>query len=92
MKSALTFLSVALGVALSGNALAGHGKTKLDLNGDKVISRQEAAARPMIAQNFDRIDTNRDGVLSKDELKAFRKAHRKEMKELRKTDRAALGK
>ncbi len=42
----------------------------LDINGDGLISREEAAAAPRLAKNFDRIDTNHDGFLSRDELKA----------------------
>lgn len=91
MKTALTVLTVAIGVMLAGDASADRGKAKIDLDGDKVISRQEAAARPVLARNFDRIDSNRDGVLTKDELKAFRKAHRKEMKARHKEERAASG-
>lgn len=50
-----------------------------DTNGDGLISRAEAAALPMIAKNFDAIDTNHDGQLSKDELKAFFQAKRQQM-------------
>jgi Ca2+-binding EF-hand superfamily protein len=50
-----------------------------DTNGDGLISRQEAAALPMLAKHFDEIDTNHDGQLSKDELKAYFKAKREQM-------------
>ena len=50
-----------------------------DTNGDGLISRQEAAALPKLAQSFDAIDTNHDGQLSKDELKAYFKARREQM-------------
>jgi Ca2+-binding EF-hand superfamily protein len=59
----------------------GHLMEKLraaDTNGDGLISRQEAAALPMIAKNFDAIDANHDGQLSKDELKAYFQAKRQE--------------
>jgi Ca2+-binding EF-hand superfamily protein len=50
-----------------------------DTNGDGLISRQEAAALPHLAQQFDAIDADHDGQLSKDELKAFFKARREQM-------------
>jgi hypothetical protein len=50
-----------------------------DTNGDGLISRQEAAALPMLAKNFDAIDANHDGQLSKDELKAYFQAKRQGM-------------
>jgi EF hand domain-containing protein len=50
-----------------------------DTNGDGLISRQEAAALPKLAQNFDAIDANHDGQISKDELKGFFKAKREQM-------------
>jgi len=43
-----------------------------DTNGDGNISKAEAAAAlPMISKHFDEIDTNHDGQLTPDELKAF---------------------
>jgi Ca2+-binding protein (EF-Hand superfamily) len=52
----------------------GHGLKALDKDGDGRISRDEAAAAPRLAQHFDAIDTNRDGFLTMDELKAARHA------------------
>ncbi|WP_425479492.1 EF-hand domain-containing protein [Xanthomonas arboricola] len=40
---------------------------KLDKNGDGVIDRSEAAADPKLAAQFDTLDTNKDGKLSRDE-------------------------
>jgi Ca2+-binding EF-hand superfamily protein len=58
---------------------AGHGLKALDKDGDGKISREEAAAAPHLAKNFDRIDTNHDGFITPDELgaahQAMRKAH-----------------
>lgn len=51
-------------------AHAGHGFAAMDKNGDGVISRDEAAARPRMAKKFDTLDANKDGALSKDEMKA----------------------
>ncbi|TAG27801.1 MAG: hypothetical protein EAZ37_03530 [Burkholderiales bacterium] len=50
------------------------GMRKLDANKDKLISREEAKASPMLSKNFDAIDTNKDGQLSRDELKAHHQA------------------
>lgn len=42
-----------------------------DTNGDGMLSRQEAAAMPRLAEHFDEIDTNKDGQITADELRAF---------------------
>src|SRR5262245_51663959 len=44
---------------------------RADTNHDGMISREEAAALPMISKHFDEIDTNHDGQLTADELHAF---------------------
>jgi Ca2+-binding EF-hand superfamily protein len=41
-----------------------------DKNGDGVLSKDEAAALPMLGRRFDRLDTNKDGYLSSDEIEA----------------------
>ena len=41
-----------------------------DKDGDRKISRAEAVALPGIAKHFDEIDTNKDGFVTKEELKA----------------------
>ena len=46
-----------------------------DKDGDGKISRAEAIALPRLAKHFDEIDTNKDGFLSKEELKASREKH-----------------
>src|SRR4051812_38611466 len=46
-----------------------------DTNGDGMLSKQEAAALPRIAERFDAIDANGDGQVTADELHAFMKAH-----------------
>ncbi len=52
----------------------GHGNShsKLDTDGSKAISRSEAASHPRLAERFDAIDTNKDGQLTQDEMKAHR--------------------
>ena len=42
-----------------------------DKDGDGKISRAEAVALPRLAKHFDEIDTNKDGFITKDEMKAF---------------------
>ena len=68
-----------------GATTAGPGMVKprrkdLDTNHDRMISRDEARGRPRLARNFDAIDTNKNGQLSRDELKAYHQAHRGERK------------
>jgi Ca2+-binding EF-hand superfamily protein len=43
---------------------------KLDANGDKRVSRAEAAAKPEFAQRFDKLDANRDGFLDRGDWQA----------------------
>ena len=49
-----------------------------DTNGDGKLSRSEAQAMPMVAKHFDEIDTNKDGYITCDELRAWRQEHRAE--------------
>jgi Ca2+-binding EF-hand superfamily protein len=54
-----------------GHQMQEHMKAA-DTNGDGKFSREEAnASLPQIARNFDAIDTNKDGFVTKDELRAF---------------------
>ena len=57
---------------------AGHagGLMKLDTDKDGRISKAEAQAAPRLAERFDAIDTNHDGFLTPDELKAAHARHR----------------
>jgi len=48
-----------------------------DTDGDGAISRAEAEKHaPRLAQKFDQIDSNKDGKLTQDELRAYREAKR----------------
>ncbi len=52
--------------------------TQADKNGDGFIDKTEAAGNKRLAKHFDEIDSNKDGKISKDELKAhFAASHAK---------------
>jgi Ca2+-binding EF-hand superfamily protein len=51
-----------------------HHGPRMDVNGDGMISRDEAKSAPMLSQNFDAIDANKDGSLTRDEMHAWRRA------------------
>jgi hypothetical protein len=85
MKIVATLIAVALVSAASlvlaapaeGQRAGGMERLRAaDTNGDGMISKQEAAALPRIAKDFDAIDANHDGQLTAEELHAFRKANR----------------
>jgi len=59
-----------------GAANGGKGFQKLDTNADGKIERSEVANDPKKAAKFDAADTNHDGVVTKDEARAARAAHR----------------
>ena len=48
---------------------------KLDANGDGRLSREEVAAHPKLAGAFDTIDSDKDGFLSPEELRAAHARH-----------------
>jgi Ca2+-binding EF-hand superfamily protein len=55
-----------------GGGAHGEGWKKWDANGDGKLSREEVAKAPRLSQDFDAIDTNKDGFLSVEELQAAR--------------------
>ncbi|WP_184408728.1 EF-hand domain-containing protein [Xanthomonas sp. 3075] len=76
LMSRKPFLALAVLAALStGSAFAATPPAagdaprpaKLDTNGDGMIDRSEAAADPKLAAQFDTLDANKDGKLSRDE-------------------------
>lgn len=69
------------GVALVGavGAVTGSGKVAAaDVNKDRALSKSEACAgkTPRICRNFVAIDANKDGVVTRAEVRAFRDAKR----------------
>lgn len=70
---ALLLSTGAAGLAVAADAPApppadGPARPKLDTNGDGVIDRAEAAKAPRLAAQFDTLDANKDGKLSREEL------------------------
>lgn len=68
---ALLLSTGAAGLAMAADVPPPAGappRAKLDTNGDGVIDRAEAAKTPRLAAQFDTLDKNKDGKLSRDEL------------------------
>ena len=85
MSRTLTFVSlIALGAALVGGAMAqtdtttkhGHGRhfATMDANSDGALDKSEAKGR--LAERFDETDTNKDGRITKEEMRAGWQARR----------------
>jgi len=60
----------------------GHAKGKAhfaaaDKDADGSLDREEAKAMPHVAKHFDRIDTDKSGTVTEEELHAFMKQHMK---------------
>jgi len=54
-----------------------------DTNGDGLIGKDEAQALPMLAKHFNEIDTDQNGQLSPDELRAFHEKMRGQHEQMR---------
>jgi Ca2+-binding EF-hand superfamily protein len=54
---------------------------KADADNDGTLDKQEATAMPRVAKNFDAIDTDKDGTVSMDEIRAFMQAQHKSMQQ-----------
>lgn len=62
-------LAILFGLMLaSATTLANEQAASLDQDQDGLISREEAAADPSLANNFDELDVDADGYLSADEV------------------------
>jgi Ca2+-binding EF-hand superfamily protein len=91
---AAIFLAPALGFA-ADNTTAPNGERgshfkKADTDGNGTLSRAEVEkSMPRLAKQFDQIDTNKDGQLSRDEMKAWKKTHKHAHRMGNKTDRQA---
>jgi len=77
MLRLLTPITLAVALACAGALPAAHAadapaakaeRKKADRDGDGRITREEARGFPRLEKNFDRIDTNKDGSLSQEEL------------------------
>lgn len=55
----------------------GDPMARLDVNGDGLVDRSEAAGHPRLEQYFDEIDANKDGTLSREELLAAHRGRRR---------------
>ena len=91
---AALFLVPALGFA-ADNTTAPNGERgshfkKADADG--TLSRAEVEkSMPRLAKKFDQIDTNKDGQLSRDEMKAWKKTRKHAHKKGNQADRHARG-
>ena len=90
--SALAQTPPAPAAPTQGARTPGKSMKELDVNKDKMISRDEAKDKPHLTKNFDAIDANKDGQLSREEMKAYRKAHKGEHKGEQKGERKGQGK
>jgi hypothetical protein len=82
MTRTLTPMAIACLLACAGALPAAHAadapaakgeRKKVDRDGDGRVSRDEARGFARLEKSFDRIDTNKDGFLSQEELAAARK-------------------
>ncbi len=84
-KIAMTICCLSCGVALAAPG-KGQGKgprpfESFDKDGNKELTKEEVATAPQIGGDFDVIDTDKSGSISKDELEAYRTAqHAQRMK------------
>lgn len=63
-----------------GKGARGERMAQLDTNGDGRFSRDELAGRERALQNFAAIDADKDGFVTREEMKAHHQAHRGERK------------
>lgn len=61
--------------AAASAAASGDAFKRADANGDQRLSREEAKQLPVVAQNFERLDTDKDGSVSLAEFEKGVKAN-----------------
>jgi Ca2+-binding EF-hand superfamily protein len=91
---AALFLVPALGLAADDatapKGVRGSHFSRADADGSGTLSRAEVEkSMPRLAEKFDQIDTNKDGQLSRDEMKAWKKTHKHVHKKGNKAERQA---
>lgn len=69
------------GAGHEGRQMSGRMLERIDKNGDGQVGRDEVADMPRLAERFDQLDGNGDGVLDKAELDKVRDRVRGELKE-----------
>lgn len=76
---AALLLAPAITLAATKNARLAEQFRRADADGNGMLSRAEAErAAPLLAKQFDAIDANRDGRISAEEIRAFRRTGRSE--------------
>ena len=69
--------AIALAATTGKNARLAEQFRRADADGNGMLSRVEAErGAPLLAKRFDAIDANRDGQISPEEIRAFRRARR----------------
>lgn len=70
-------MSFGVATGAPGKAQGKGPKTfeSLDKDGDHKLTKEELATAPGMSEDFDKIDSNKDGAISEDELTAYRAAN-----------------
>jgi Ca2+-binding EF-hand superfamily protein len=93
MKTTLSICGLAVAALLAGHAIAGDSPRgdgardemlRADTDGDGKVSRAEAAAAAdkRTSEWFDKLDLNKDGYVTQDEIRQAREARRGQFQEM----------